>query len=136
MLEKQIIRRTLRVPASDGASMTSVVIGPLGWVSRVVPLLLIGGLIGAASDRTRAAELTERRAEAMALLQLDGAEINDSIVQQLAAAKWALDRGDVERCGSILEDAIMTGQQLVTRVLGADSTVPAHIRRSSRPNAR
>lgn len=116
--------------------IADVAIAPLGWLSRVVPLLLIGGLIGGASERTRAAELTERRAAAMALLQLDGAEINDSIVQHLAAAKWAIERGDVERAAAILDEAIATGQQLVTRVLGEDSAVPADLRRRHRPTAR
>ena len=116
--------------------IADVAIAPLGWLSRVVPLLLIGGLIGGASERMRAAELTERRAAAMALLQLDGAEINDSIVQHLAAAKWAIERGDVERGAAILDEAIATGQQLVTRVLGEDSAIPADMRRRHRPTAR
>jgi hypothetical protein len=101
-----------------------------GWLSRVVPLLLIGVLIGGASDRMRAADLAERRAAAMALLPLDGAEINDSIVQSLAAAKGAIEGGDVDRGLAILDDAIVTGQQLVTRVFGADSSVPVELRRA------
>jgi len=109
----------------EGMSFTAI-----GWLSRIVPLLLIGVLIGGASDRMRAADLAERRAAAMALLQLDGAEINDSIVQSLAAAKWAIEAGDIDRGLEILDDAMVTGQQLVTRVFGADSSVPVELRRA------
>jgi hypothetical protein len=104
----------------------------LGWVSRVTPLLLVGALIGGASDRMRAADEAERRAAAVALLQLEGAEINDTIVQSLAAAKWAIEAGDHERGLTILDDTIVEGQRLVTRVLGADSVVPEALRRSHR----
>lgn len=111
-------------------------LSPLGWFSRLVPLLMIGGLIGGASDRMRAADRAERRAAAMALLQLDGAELNDSIVQNLAAAKWAIESGDVERGLAILDDTIVTGQRLVTRVLGTESAVPVELRRAHRAGRR
>ena len=109
--------------------LSDVSLTPLGWLSRVIPLVLIGLLIGSASDRTRAADAAERRADAVAMLQLDGAEINDSIVQSLAAAKWAIESGDIERARSILDDTIATGQQLVTRVLGSDSVAREQLRR-------
>jgi hypothetical protein len=102
----------------------------LGWVSRVTPLILVGALIGGASDRMRAADEAERRAAAVALLQLEGAEINDTIVQSLAAAKWAIEAGDYERGLAILDDTIIEGQRLVTRVFGANSVVPDELRRS------
>ena len=112
--------------------VSDVSLTPLGWLSRIVPLVLIGGLIGGASDRMRAADAAERRADAIALLQRDGAEINDSIVQSLSVAKWAIESGDVERAQSILDDTIVSGQKLVTRVLGSESPVHDQIRRSRR----
>lgn len=112
--------------------VSDVSLTPLGWLSRIIPLVLIGGLIGSASDRMRAADAAERRADAIALLQRDGAEINDSIVQSLAAAKWAIEAADVERARSILDETIVTGQKLVTRVLGSESPVHDQIRRSRR----
>jgi hypothetical protein len=110
--------------------LSDVSLTPFGWLSRVLPLVLIGTLIGSAADRTRAADAAERRADAVALLQLDGAEINDSIVQSLAAAKWALEAGDTERALAIVDDTIVTGQRLVTRVLASDSAVHDQLRRS------
>lgn len=110
--------------------LSDVSLSPLGWLSRVIPLVLSGLLIGSAADRMRAADAAERRADAVAMLQLDGAEINDSIVQSLAAAKWAIESGDIERARSILEDTIATGQHLVTRVLGSDSVAREQLRQS------
>lgn len=106
-----------------------VELGPLGWVARVLPMLLIGGLVGAATDRIRAAEEAERRSVAIALLQREAAEINDEIVQGLAAAKWMLEAGDVERGLAMVEDTMVTAQGLVTRVLGSGSVLPEHVRR-------
>lgn len=116
--------------------LSDVRLTPLGWLSRIIPLSLIGALIGNATDRIRAADATERRADAVAMLQEEGAEINDSIVQSLAAAKWALESGDIERASSIVDDTIVTGQRLVTRVLGFDSIVQDQLRRSGRAATR
>lgn len=111
------------------AVVDSVELSALGWVSRITPMLLIGVLVGAASDRIRASERAERRAVELAVLQADAAEVNDSIVQHLSAAKWAIEAGDVDRGMAILDDTIVTGQRLVTRVLGADSIVTDELRR-------
>lgn len=104
-------------------------LSPLGWLSRVTPLLLLGTLVGASSDRMREARRAERYATAIALLQRDAAEVNDSVVQGLAATKWLLEAGEVERAITTLQDTTVTAQQLVTRVLGSDSVLPADVRR-------
>jgi hypothetical protein len=46
----------------------NVSLTPSGWVSRVLPLLLLGVLLGHAADRLRMAELGRRRLESAALL--------------------------------------------------------------------
>ena len=109
---------------------TDVSLTPLGWLSRVLPLVLIGALIGGAADRIRAADAAERRADAVALLQLEAAEVNDSIVQHLSAAKWALEAGDTERALVIVDDTIIAGQRLVPRVLTSDSLAHDQLRRT------
>lgn len=96
---------------------------PIGWATRALPLVMVGVLIGAAADRRAAAELAERRAAALELLRLEGAEVNDHIVQKLAAAKWAIEAGDTDRALGILDDAMVTGQHLVTSVLGTGATL-------------
>jgi K+-sensing histidine kinase KdpD len=102
----------------------------LGWLSRATPLLLLGALTGAATDRIRAAAAAERRAAAVALLQREAAEINDHILQQMAAAKWMLEAGRNDDGVELLESTMDTAQQLVSRMLGSDSVLPGDLRRS------
>ena len=70
-------------------------ITPAGWASRVLPLLLLGVLLGHATDRARRAEIERRRLEAAALLHREAIEINDSLVEGMAAATWSLDTGQL-----------------------------------------
>ncbi len=100
----------------------------LGWVTHIVPLLLLGLLVGASSDRIRAARRAERYALAVALLQREAAEINDSVVQGLAAAKWLLESGQVDRAVSVLDDTAEQAQGLVSRVLGAGGLLADDVR--------
>jgi hypothetical protein len=44
-------------------------------------------------------------------------EINDTLVQRAAMAKWALEAGDVERALAILEETVDVGQRLVTALI-------------------
>ena len=69
-------------------------ITPTGWAARILPLLLVGVLLGQAADRERRADIERRRLEAAALLHREAIEINDSLVQDMAAAKWSLDTGE------------------------------------------
>lgn len=110
-------------------------LSPLGWLSRVTPLLLLGGLVGVAAERIRAADRIERHAAAIELLQRDAAEINDSLIQGMAVTKWLFESGQASAGIELLEETMVTGQQLVGRMLGSDSVLPGDLRRS-RPGAR
>ncbi|MFP5489182.1 MAG: hypothetical protein ACLGHQ_12855, partial [Acidimicrobiia bacterium] len=72
-------------------------------------------------DRIREAAEHERRAAAVALLQLEAAEINDRVLQQMAAAKWMLEAGRTDAGVDILAGTMDTAQELVARMLGSDS---------------
>lgn len=109
----------------SGASLT-----PLGWLSRATPLLVLGALIGIASDRLREAERREHRAAAVAVLQREAAEVNDALVQGLAVTKWVLESGDSERALAMLEENLVTAQEHVSRMLGTGSALPGDLRRS------
>ena len=98
-------------------------LSPLGWLSGVTPLLLVGALVVIATERIREANRLERHAMEVALLQRDAAEINDSVLQQMAATKWLLESGHVDEAIELLEATMTTGHQLVTRVLGSDSVL-------------
>jgi glucose-6-phosphate-specific signal transduction histidine kinase len=50
------------------AVVRDVSLDPTGWLSRIVPVLLLGVLLGSAADRERRAEDERRRLEAAALL--------------------------------------------------------------------
>lgn len=90
---------------------------PIGWITRVIPMLLLGGLLGDAMDRMERAEREQLRLQHMADRQRDAIEINDTFVQGLAAAKWALESGDTERGLAIVTDTLHSGQKLVTELI-------------------
>ena len=109
-----------------------VSLSALGWVSRVTPMLLLGGLLGHAADRMRRAEDESRRLEVAAERQRDAIEINDSIVQGLSAAKWSLESGNVEGALAIVEDTLEQGHRLVSQLLrDADMGLVVHRRVAS-----
>jgi hypothetical protein len=92
-------------------------LSPSGWVSRIVPILLLGLLLGDATDRLRRIEVERRRLESAALLHRDAIEINDSLVQGMVAAKWALESGDVESGLSTLNATITQAHELVSGLI-------------------
>jgi hypothetical protein len=103
-------------------------LSPLGWLSRVIPPLLIGALVGMSTERIREADRNERHAFEVAILQREAAEINDTLVQELAVTKWLLESGEVGRGIDLLEKTMATTQQLVTRALGSNSVLPGDLR--------
>ena len=100
----------------------------IAWFSHVMPLLLLGSLAGASADRIRQARQAERFATEVALLQREAAEVNDSVVQGIAAARWLLDSGQVERAAEVLDETALGAQELVSRVLGADGVLADDVR--------
>jgi hypothetical protein len=94
-----------------------VSLGLTGWGSRILPLLLLGGLLGDASDRLRRADAEKRRLEAAALLYREAIEINDSLVQGMAAARWALEAGRPEAGLRTLELTIVQAEELVSGLI-------------------
>lgn len=96
------------------AVTADVSLGPAGWASRVVPLLLLGLLLGDASDRLARADAERRRLEAAALLHREAIEINDSLVQGMVAAKWSLEAGQTDVGLRTLSDTITRAHALVS----------------------
>ncbi len=89
----------------------------LGWFSRGVPLVALGGLLGDASDRLSRAEEHRLALEAAAQRQRDATEVNDTLVQGMAAAKWALESGRLESGLKTLDDTLRQGHDLVSQLL-------------------
>jgi hypothetical protein len=94
-----------------------VALSPIGWASRVVPLLLLGALLGDAADRLRRADDERRELQAATLLQREAIEINDSLVQGMVAAKWSLEAENVEGGVRILDETIGEAQELVSNLV-------------------
>ena len=95
-----------------------------GWIARAAGLLLLGVLLGRATDQIKAGELrTLAEQEQRRLLQetahhqAEALEISDSILQHLAAAKWMVERGEVEDAIDILTSTLVTGQRMVAELL-------------------
>ncbi|MFZ4718277.1 MAG: hypothetical protein ACOYMR_02565 [Ilumatobacteraceae bacterium] len=111
-----------------GVALTSESVTVIGWCSHVAPLLLLGFLAGASADRVRQARRAERYAIEVAMLQRDAAEVNDSVVQGITAARWLLESGQVDRALEVLDDTAESAQTLVSRVLGSGSVLPHELR--------
>lgn len=98
-------------------TVSDVDLSLIAWASRVLPFVLLGWLLGDASDRLAEAEVRRAALEAAAQRQRDAAEVNDTLVQGMAAAKWALESGRTEAGLRTLEETLQLGHQLVSELL-------------------
>ncbi len=94
-----------------------VTLTPTAWLSRATPLLLLGVVLGDATDRLHRAEGQRQRLEAAALLHREAIEINDSLVQGMAAAKWSLESGQTDLGIRTLETTMSRAQDLVSELI-------------------
>ena len=95
-----------------------------GWIARAAGLLLLGVLLGRATDQIKAGQLRtlaeqeqRRLLQETAHRQVEALEISDSILQHLAAAKWMVERGKDEDAIDILTSTLVTGQRMVAELL-------------------
>lgn len=89
----------------------------VGWVTRALPMLLLGVLVGSAADRLRASEAERAALNAAAHWHRQAVEINDSIVQGLTAAKWSLEAGRSERALETVTETLGSAQTLVSQLM-------------------
>ncbi len=99
------------------AVLRDVSVTTAGWAARVAPMLVLGLLLGRAADRLRWAEAERLRLAAAALLHREAIEINDSLVQGMAAARWSLQAGEVETGVKILDGTLDQAQELVSDLI-------------------
>lgn len=91
--------------------------GLLAWTALSLPLVLLGVLLGDATDRLVRSEVQARRASIAAQCTREAVELNDTVVQGLAAAKWALEAGRSERGLEIVSETLDHAQSLVSQLL-------------------
>ncbi len=106
-------------------------VGLDGWISRGVALFLLGALLGQAADRTAQAN---RRTLGQVWKKLvteeenrryrEGMELSDSILQYVAAARWAIEQGDPVEADRLLRQALVAGQALVGELLPPTTNPP------------
>jgi membrane glycosyltransferase len=100
--------------------LQGVSLSALGWVAPIVAILLLGVLVGWTTDRERLATQTRQALFEARLREREAAEINDSIVQHLAAAKWTMEAGHTEQGLTMLAETIATSESLITALLRHD----------------
>ncbi|HEX5512610.1 MAG TPA: hypothetical protein VFX41_12925, partial [Actinomycetales bacterium] len=100
-------------------------ISALGWAARCLPLLLLGVLLGQASDRIADSESERLALERAAERHRDAVEINDTIVQGMSAAKWSLEAGNIDRGIETLSDTLRLAHQLVSELLRSADMGPS-----------
>jgi hypothetical protein len=106
----------------------------VGWSSRILPLLLVGFLLGDASERLDQAARERQAHRVAAPRQHDAVEINDTLVQGMSVAKWAFEAGRIEAGLRALDETVVLGHRLVSDLIrtsgGADVTADSRSRRS------
>jgi hypothetical protein len=100
------------VAAVDGVELSF-----WAWVTRAGPMLLLGGLLGHAADQLSRSEAERNRLMAAAQRHRDAVDFNDRVVQELAAAKWALEAGRPERALDIVVNTLDAAQDMVSQML-------------------
>lgn len=104
----------------------------VGWASRVGTMLFLGVLIGDAADRLVRAEEERQALEISQLRHRQAAEVTDSLIQGMAAAKWSLESGHLDAAARTLEETIASGQHMVSATLRAPApTTPSSVDRAA-----
>jgi len=95
-----------------------------GWVVRAVAMFLLGGLLGRATDRTMASErtvleeqATRHRLEEANQRYAQAIEINDSLIQEMVAAKWMVEQGLTDQAAEMITATIAAGERMVVELL-------------------
>ena len=101
-----------------------VSLSALGWTTRIVPMLFLGILVGDAAERLRVSEVRRIALDRTAYWHREAVEINDSIVQGLAVAKWALEAGDDQQALKVVEETLDQAHTLVSGLLREAGLAP------------
>lgn len=94
-----------------------------GWVGPLLAMALLGGLVGhlseVAAGHEAARTLQARHLDEARKAQEAASEVNDSIVQRLAAARWMLEAGMHQEALDALDSTVTEGIAQVSGTLPA-----------------
>lgn len=102
---------------ATGLAVTDTTLSVTGWLVRIATLLAVGSLVGRAADNLARAEQHRRLSALAAQRQRQAVEINDTLIQGMSAAKWALEAGQIDSGLATLTDTIVLGQDLVSDLI-------------------
>jgi hypothetical protein len=95
-----------------------------GWAGPLLVMVLIGGVVGHLSESAARREADQRvqaqrsrRLEELCDAQRSAIEASDSIVQQVAAARWMLEAGQSNEALAALDETLAEGIAKVSRTL-------------------
>ena len=88
-----------------------------GWAVRIVPLGLLGLLVGMAADAMEEASHTRSELAVACARRRDAAEVNDAIIQRLAVAKWQAEAAGAEAVADTVGEVIGATEELVASLL-------------------
>lgn len=100
-----------------GLEATDATLSVVGWWARIATLLAVGALLGRAADNLARAEQHRRLSELAQQRHRQAVEINDTLIQGMSAAKWALEAGRRDAGLTTLRDTIVLGQELVSHLI-------------------
>jgi hypothetical protein len=115
------------------------------WLWAGIHGLFILGAAAAALASWKHAEMERERAEAAAvqlhdraLRQREAIQLNDTVVQGLAAAKYAAELGDANQAAATVERTLEVAKQLVAELMEGDAKLfePGGLRRESAASVR
>jgi hypothetical protein len=117
-------RRTGIAAGLLGAGLIAVSPGPagmghsvLGSIVRAVAVVLVAAVLGDASDRLWAAHRLRTDIAIAAERHREAIEVNDGLVQGMAAAKWLLESGRRSEALATLDETLLVGQRLVSKLI-------------------
>jgi glucose-6-phosphate-specific signal transduction histidine kinase len=99
------------------AQLNGAELSAFDWIASVAPILFVGLLLGDASDRLAAAHRLHAEIALASQRHREAIEINDSLVQGMAATKWLLESGRDDAALETLAETLRDGERLVSQLM-------------------
>ena len=139
--DRDAVRQAVEKSLSSGADLMLEfrIVRPDGDVRNVIaesrvetPVGAGARMVGTVLDVTerKIAEAADRELDDLRMRQQQAVEINDSVVQGLAVASYALDAGDEERAKAAISKTLASARSIVNQLLDVEALEPGDLVRS------